>query len=150
MRTMTGLLGALPPGHADQLRALGQEVSFPAGVRIFEEGGKADRFWIVRTGSVTLDQRVPGRSAQAVETIGHGELLGWSWLFRPYIWHLGAETGSPVRALEFDAAEARRLCEEDHELGYALALAVGEIISHRLQRSRSRLLDTYGPFGTDR
>ncbi|GAB3648915.1 Crp/Fnr family transcriptional regulator [Streptomyces sparsus] len=148
MRTMTGLLGSLPPEHSRRLRSLGREVSFPAEARIFEEGHSADRFWIIHTGSVTLDQHVPGRRPQVLETVGHGELLGWSWMFRPYVWHMGAEAGSPVRALEFDAAEVRALCEHDHELGYALALAVGEIISHRLQRSRSRLLDTYGPYGT--
>jgi CRP-like cAMP-binding protein len=148
MRTMTGLLGSLPPEFSDRLRSLGRQVHFDAGERLFEEGARADRFWIIHTGSVTLDQRIPGRRAQPVETVGHGELLGWSWLFRPYTWHMGGEAGSPVRALEFDAAQVRRLCEEDHELGYALALAVGEIVSHRLQRSRMRLIETFGPYGT--
>ncbi|MCK1797711.1 Crp/Fnr family transcriptional regulator [Streptomyces sp. XM4193] len=144
MRTRTGLLGTLSPEHAARLRQLGREVAFSSGERIFEEGDRADRFWIVHTGSVTLEQRVPGRSAQVVENISHGELLGWSWFFPPFAWHLSGEAGSPVRALEFDAAEVRALCERDHELGYALALAVGEIVSHRLQRSRSRLIDLYG------
>ncbi|MBB1245908.1 Crp/Fnr family transcriptional regulator [Streptomyces durbertensis] len=147
MRTRTGLLGTLPPDQAERLRQHGREVAFPSGARIFEEGQKADRFWIIHTGSVTLEQHVPGRRNQAVETIGHGELLGWSWFFPPYNWHLSAETDSPVRALEFDAAEVRELCEADHELGYNLALAVGEIISHRLQRTRTRLVDLYGPRG---
>lgn len=141
MRTRTGLLGSLKPEHADRLRQLGREVSFPSGARIFEEGDRAERFWIIHTGSVTLEQHVPGRSNQVVENISHGDLLGWSWFFPPFTWHLSGEAGSPVRALEFDAAEVRALCEEDHELGYALALAVGEIVSHRLQRSRGRLLD---------
>lgn len=145
MRTLTGLLGALAPEHADRLRALGRQVAFPAGERIFEEGERADRFWVIHTGSVTLDQHVPGRSPQVLETVGHGELLGWSWLFPPCTWHMGAETGSPVRALEFDAARVKKLCDADPALGYALALAVGEIVSHRLRRSRSRLLDSYGP-----
>lgn len=147
MRTMTGLLGSLPRELSERLRALGRPVSFPAGVRIFDEGTRADRFWIIHTGSVTLDQHIPGRRPQPVETVGHGELLGWSWLYRPYTWHMGAETGSPVRALEFDAAEVRRLCDEDHELGYAMALAVGEVISERLQRSRSRLIETFAHGG---
>lgn len=147
MRTRTGLLGTLSPEHAEQLRELGTHAAFASGTRIFEEGGKADRFWIIHTGSVTLEQHVPGRSNQIVETIGHGELLGWSWLFPPYTWHLSGEAGSPVRALEFDGAEVRALCGRDHELGYALALAVGEIIAHRLQRSRGRLIDMYGARG---
>lgn len=147
MRTRTGLLGTLSDAHADLLRSVSTDVAFASGARIFEEGDKAERFWIIHTGSVTLEQHVPGRSNQVVETIGHGELLGWSWLFPPFTWHLSGEAGSPVRAMEFDAAEVRELCDRDHELGYALALAVGEIVSHRLQRSRNRLMDMYGARG---
>lgn len=147
MRVRTGLMGALSPENAGKLRELGTQVAFASGERIFEEGDKAERFWVIHTGSVTLEQHVPGRSDQVVETIGHGELLGWSWLFPPYTWHLSGETGSPVRAVEFDAAEVRALCDRDRELGYALALAVGETVSYRLQRSRSRLIDMYGARG---
>ncbi|MCZ9339251.1 cyclic nucleotide-binding domain-containing protein, partial [Streptomyces sp. TRM76130] len=58
---------------------LGRTVSIQAGARLFEEGGRADRFWIVRTGTVTLDLRVPGRRAAVIESLGHGELVGCSW-----------------------------------------------------------------------
>jgi CRP-like cAMP-binding protein len=144
----TSLLGALPTQDRERLMELAKEVSFPAGARIFEEGGKADRFWIIRTGSVTLDLHVPGRRAAAVETLGPGDLLGWSWLFPPYSWHLGAEALSPVRALEFDATVVRSLCEADPVMGRAIARRVAEIVAHRLQAARVRLLDLYGPYGS--
>jgi hypothetical protein len=66
-------------------------MSFPAGARIFEEGSKADRFWIIRTGMVTLDVHIPGRRAATVDALGPGQLLGWSWLVPPHTWQLGAE-----------------------------------------------------------
>ncbi|MFH0245484.1 Crp/Fnr family transcriptional regulator [Streptomyces sp. HK10] len=146
--TANNLLGALPPESRERLLELAREVSFPAGARISEEGHRADRFWVIRTGSVTLDMRVPGRRPAAVETLSHGDLLGWSWLFPPYTWQLGAEALSPVRALEFDAARVRELCEADPVLGRAVALRMAEIISHRLQAARTRLLDLYGPYGS--
>ena len=37
-----------------------------------------------------------------IDTIGMGELLGWSWLFPPYRWAFGAVAASPVEAFEFD------------------------------------------------
>ncbi|WP_448331910.1 cyclic nucleotide-binding domain-containing protein [Streptomyces sp. DSM 41534] len=49
-----GMLQALPAEHRHRLMRFAREVSFPQGTRLFEEGGKADRFWIIRTGSVTL------------------------------------------------------------------------------------------------
>ncbi|WP_127356256.1 Crp/Fnr family transcriptional regulator [Actinacidiphila soli] len=146
--TTSNLLGVLPPEGRERLMELAREVSFPAGTRIFEEGRKADCFWIIHTGSVTLDLHVPGRRAAAVETLGPGDLLGWSWLFPPYAWHLGAEAQSPVRAMEFDATVVRALCEADPVFGRAISRRIAEIVAHRLQGARTRLLDLYGPHGS--
>ncbi|MDX3097884.1 cyclic nucleotide-binding domain-containing protein [Streptomyces sp. ME01-24h] len=146
--TTLGLLDALPPQARERLTQLGREVSFPAGARIFEEGQRADRFWIIHTGSVSLDLHVPGRQAAVVETLGHGDLLGWSWLLPPYNWHLGARAHSPVRAVEYDARTVRALCEADPVFGRAVFRRVAEIIAQRLQHARTRLLDLYGPAGS--
>jgi CRP-like cAMP-binding protein len=69
--------------RADQLDALAasaSEVMFPAGHRIFAEGGPAGSFWLVASGYVALDVQVPGESPVIIGTAGIGGLLGWSWL----------------------------------------------------------------------
>ncbi|WKX73641.1 Crp/Fnr family transcriptional regulator [Streptomyces sp. XD-27] len=145
---MSGLLSGLSGEHRDRLLALAHDASFPSGARLFEEGGRADRFWIVRTGSVTLDMRVPGRRPVVIETLGPGELVGWSWLFPPGGWHLGAEALSPVRAHEFDAAAVRQLCTDDTALGYELVLACAQAMGRRLQSARNRALDLHNPYNS--
>ncbi|MER7973716.1 MULTISPECIES: cyclic nucleotide-binding domain-containing protein [unclassified Streptomyces] len=143
----TTLLDGLPAASRERMLRLAAEVSFPAGTRLFEEGQRADRFWIVRTGTVLLDLHVPGRRAAVVGTLGPGELLGWSWLFPPYSWHLGARAQTPVRAVEFDATIVRALCEADPVFGRAVSRQVAEVVAERLQSTRTRLLDLYGPQG---
>ncbi|AVZ77835.1 hypothetical protein SLUN_35620 [Streptomyces lunaelactis] len=130
--------------------SLAREVSFATGERIFNEGRKADRFWIIHTGTVVLDLHVPGRRAAVIETLGAGELLGWSWMIPPPHWHLGAEASSPVGAYEFDAAAVNELCEKDPELDHALRTYVAGVIAHRLRATRTRLLDLYAPYGAGR
>ncbi|KJY43449.1 regulatory protein [Streptomyces sp. NRRL B-1568] len=144
----TGVLDSIPDAPRERLMALGHEVSFPAGTRIFEEGRRADRFWVIRTGAVNLDIHVPGRRAAVVETLGTGRMLGWSWLCPPHQWHLGAETIGPVQAWEFDAAEVLELCSRDPELDHALLTYVIGVIGRRLRAARTRLLDLYGPYGS--
>ncbi|MCF3122339.1 cyclic nucleotide-binding domain-containing protein [Streptomyces arenae] len=144
----TTMLSALPTVHRERLMRIARQVSFPAGTRLFEEGGHADRFWIVRTGSIVLDMHVPGRRAPVIETLGHGELVGWSWLFPPYVWQLGAAAQSPVRADEFDAQAVRLMCEDDPALGAVVGQWVGRVLAHRLQAARIRLLDLYAPYGS--
>ncbi|MFI7317000.1 Crp/Fnr family transcriptional regulator [Streptomyces venezuelae] len=141
------MLQALPAEHRDRLMRFAREVSFPQGTRLFEEGARADRFWIIRTGTVTLDMHVPGRRAVVIETLNHNQLLGWSWLFAPHSWHLGAEAASPVRAYEFDATTVRSLCRDDPALGASVAQWVGDVLAHRLRAARTRLLDLYAPYG---
>ncbi|MDQ0988870.1 Crp/Fnr family transcriptional regulator [Streptomyces sp. V3I7] len=144
----TMMNAALPAEYRDRLMRLAREASFEAGARLFEEGRLADRFWIVRTGTVALDLHVPGRRPAVVESIGAGELVGWSWHFPPYVWHLGAEAMSPVRAWEFDAEAVRALCAQHAEFGRAIAVWVGRVVAQRLHASRIRLLDLYGPYGS--
>lgn len=142
-----GVLEALTVEHRGRLLALARDVALPGGARIFEEGQKADRFWIIRSGTVALDIHMPGRGRVVVETIGAGSLLGWSWLCPPRQWHLAAEAREAVRAWEFDAAAVRDLCAEDTALGLSLVTAVAETIGDRLRATRTRLLDLYGPPG---
>ncbi|MYS51522.1 cyclic nucleotide-binding domain-containing protein, partial [Streptomyces sp. SID6013] len=97
------LLTALPLPQRARLMELAQEVVFPEDHRIFEAGGRADRFWVVRSGAVSLTQRVTSLQRVTVASLGVGDLLGWSWLFPPYEWDFGAEAFSPVRAYEFEA-----------------------------------------------
>ncbi|MGX9228125.1 Crp/Fnr family transcriptional regulator [Streptomyces albus] len=146
MQTTTGTLSELTPDQRERVRALGREVHFDAGERIFEEGTRADRFWILHTGSATLAIHIPGHRDVAIDHVRHGELLGWSWMFPPYVWSLGAQADSPVRALEFDAQSVRVLCEEDKELGLAMTRSIAAVMGDRLQRSRSRLVDLFAPY----
>ncbi|MEU6284799.1 cyclic nucleotide-binding domain-containing protein [Streptomyces sp. NPDC047028] len=139
---------ALEPAHREALMRLARPVSFGAGTRLFEEGGRADRFWIVRTGTVALHMRVPGRRPAVVESLGPDQLVGWSWHFPPHLWHLGAETTSPVRAWEFDAETVRTMCAEDAEFGRSIAVWVGRVAAQRLHATRVRLLDLYAPYGS--
>ncbi|MFM9702752.1 MULTISPECIES: cyclic nucleotide-binding domain-containing protein [Streptomyces] len=146
--TSTTLAAGLPIEHREQLMRNAREVSFDVGTRLFEEGRHADRFWIIRTGTVDLDLRVPGRRAAVIESLGHGELVGWSWHFPPHLWQLGAEAATPVRAYEFDADAVRAICADDPEFGRAIAVWIGRVVAHRLQSARVRLLDLYAPYGS--
>ncbi|MER6562261.1 cyclic nucleotide-binding domain-containing protein [Streptomyces sp. NPDC001027] len=141
------IVRSLSAEHRERLMRFAREVCVPQGTRLFEEGERADRFWIIRTGRVDLDMHVPGRRAAVIESLGHNELVGWSWLFRPHAWQLGAEAMTPVRAYEFDATAVRSMCRDDPALGQEVGQWVGQVLAHRLRSARTRLLDLYAPYG---
>jgi CRP-like cAMP-binding protein len=132
---------------ADQLGLLAdaaRDVSFPARHRLFEDGGYATRFWLIQAGHVSLDLHVPGDGPVIIETIGMGELLGWSWLFPPYKWAFGAVAATAVEAFEFDAPAVRELCAADPGLGYELNQRITRVLARRLQATRIRLIARSG------
>ena len=134
---------ALTDGQRAALAADGTAVTFEAGQRLFDEGGRADKFWLIEEGCIALDLRVPGRGDQIVETLATDTVLGWSWLHPPYRWHFGAVARVVTTAIEFDAHAVRRRCDEDPALGYAVLRSFTPVITERLQATRLRLLDLY-------
>ncbi|MFJ4468176.1 cyclic nucleotide-binding domain-containing protein [Streptomyces sp. NPDC089424] len=143
MTKATKLLTALPPPQRQRLMTLAKEVSFPEDARIFEAGGAADRFWVIRSGAVSLDQQVTSAQRVTVASLGAGDLLGWSWLFPPHRWDFGAEAFSQVRAYEFEAGPVLELCQQDPQLGMSLVRIVAEILAHRLETTRGQLMEQY-------
>jgi len=121
----------------------GRAVMFTAGQRLFDEGGSADKFWLIEHGGIALDMQVPGRGGQIVETLAAGTVLGWSWLHPPYRWHFGAVARVATTAIEFDAHSVRRRCDADPAFGYAALRSFTPVITERLQATRLRLLDLY-------
>lgn len=118
---------------------------FDAGQYLYREGGKAEKFWLIRHGTVSLEIYAPGRPPLVIETLGDGDILGWSWLVPPYKAMFDARAASLVRAISFDTNCLTRKMESDHALGYEVMRRFVPVIAQRLQAARLQLLDLYGP-----
>lgn len=130
----------------DQVRfvvSCASNLRFDAGTFLVREGGEANTFYLLRRGKVTLEINVPGRGPVQMESLGEGDVLGMSWLFPPYRWHLDGRATEPVVAIAFDAVCLRRKLEEDHHLGFALTTRMLHQMMLRLERVRLQRLDLY-------
>jgi CRP/FNR family cyclic AMP-dependent transcriptional regulator len=118
-------------------------VRFDAGKHILREGEEADAFYLIRQGRVAIEILSPQRKPIVVETIGEGEILGWSWLLPPYTWTFHARAVEMTRAIALDGKCLRNKCEQNHHLGYELLKRFGQIMNRRLDAARIQLLDVY-------
>jgi CRP-like cAMP-binding protein len=137
-------LAGLLPRYVAQLSRHATRTLWPADHRLFHEGGVADRFWLIESGRVVLFLHNPGRGDVVIETLGPGDVVGWSWLFPPYRWNFGATVGEQTEAIELDGPAVQRLCDSEPELGYDLGRRFMQVMLARLQATRVRLLDLYG------
>jgi CRP/FNR family cyclic AMP-dependent transcriptional regulator len=134
-------LHGLPEPHVVRLVPHARSVTVPNRHRLFEEGGTADRFWLIEAGQVELDTVVPGRGRMIIEQLGRGDVVGLSWLFPPFRWGFGAITTQALQAFELDGQAIRAKCAQDSAFGREITERFLRVTLHRLQVTRGRLLD---------
>jgi CRP/FNR family transcriptional regulator, cyclic AMP receptor protein len=115
-------------------------VQFKKGQVIFREGDIANRFYLIESGKVILESSGTMGDPVVIDAIGAGDLLGWSWMFPPYVWHFTARAVEPVTAIFFYGTILRDYCERDHSLGYELFKRMGAVMIKRLQAARVKML----------
>ncbi len=112
---------------------------------IFRAGETANRFYLIDRGKVVLESEPDAGGAPVIiDTISAGDLLGWSWIFPPYIWHFTARALQPTSSVFFYGTILREYCEKDPTLGYELFKRMSEVMMRRLQRARNQLLEAMG------
>jgi CRP/FNR family transcriptional regulator, cyclic AMP receptor protein len=128
--------------HVRLLADCAMHSHFRAGEVIFREGETANRFYLIESGKVVLesDEQIGGAPV-VVDTIGPGDLLGWSWIFSPHTWHFTARAVEPATAIFFYGTILREYCEKDPVLGYELFKRMSEVMMRRLQRARGQLIE---------
>jgi CRP-like cAMP-binding protein len=127
--------------HLELLVENSLPAEFRAGDRILTEGGTANRFYLILEGRVEVESPAQDGEPVSIQTLGPGDMLGCSWLFPPYCWRFDARAVTPTKALCFYGTRLRKLCEENHDLGYELMKRVSEVLVQRLQAVRLKLAD---------
>jgi CRP-like cAMP-binding protein len=143
--TEQAVFRGLSAEHLRQLADNAMQTRFKADELIFREGDVANRFYLIVAGKVALEAPDSNGRIVWLQTIGNSELLGWSWMFSPYIWHLHARAVEPTEAIFFYGTRLRELCETDHDLGYEVFRRVAEVMMQRLQTTRRLLLEQHCP-----
>jgi CRP-like cAMP-binding protein len=133
--------------HLRLLAGCGSNVRFEAGQYLFRQGESADHFYLLRHGRVAIEIHDQQRGAVILQTLGEGDVVGWSWLVPPHRWMFDGRVVEPTRAVALDGACLRRKCDEDHDLGYALLKRFSRVIAERLEVARLQLINIHGPLG---
>jgi CRP/FNR family transcriptional regulator, cyclic AMP receptor protein len=133
----------MDPDYLALIVGCARNVVFGDGAFLFREGDPAETFYLVLQGAVALEISAPGRVA-TVQTLGAGELVGFSWLMGPHRWHFDGRAVGRVHAIEMDGTCLRAKCDADPRLGFDLMQRFALLASRRLQATRLQVLDVYG------
>lgn len=132
------------PEYIDLLAGCASHVTFHAGDYIHHEGDPATSFFAIRHGRVAVEVDLPGRGPLVVETLGEGDILGWSWLFPPSSWRFDARALELTRAFGFDCTCLSGKLDEDPVMGYDFMRRFASVFVKRFEAARMQLIDLYG------
>jgi len=72
---------------------------FETGQTILREGEFANRCYLIETGKAVVESGGTFTGPLVIEAVGAGDLLGWSWMFPPYVWQFTARAVEPTSYL---------------------------------------------------
>lgn len=129
--------------HIQLILGCAKNVVIEAGKYLFKENEEANSFYIVRNGKIALEIYSPEKGAIVIQTIGEGEMIGWSWMVPPYHWKFDARAIELTRLIELDGTCLRNKCESDPKLGYEIMKRLANVFEQRINSLRLQFLDLY-------
>jgi CRP/FNR family cyclic AMP-dependent transcriptional regulator len=125
-----------------RLVPLAEEVTCPAGSRLFKEGEDASRLYILLSGKVNV-QVQPIALTQPLTIVSlstAGQLVGWSGFMPPSYYTASAVCLEDSRLLAFDGTAFNRALDENPALGLVVMRRIAGVISSRLRTIQSIVL----------
>lgn len=140
-----GLFQDLDPADLEFLAGCAANEVFNAGAYLFRSDDAADKFFLIREGTVSIELQIPGRERLTIQSLHEGDIAGASWVLPPYVWRFDARALSETRATSIDAACLRRKCNEKPAFGFQILTRFLPVVAERLQATRMQLIDVYAP-----
>jgi len=134
----------IDPTLVHAMTSKAEERTYDVGEMLVREGKSAEEFFLVIEGKIALEVGAADRPGITVETIGRGEILGWSWLVSPHRWRFDARALKPTTVVAINASVARYALAAHPAFGYQFLMKLLPVIAERLENTRVQLLDIHG------
>jgi CRP-like cAMP-binding protein len=151
----------------DQLDAIAQKcntAAFDVGDYIFQLGEPAKNLYGILHGTVELSLIFRTETLKVdikyedflyshkeifenpiiVDTIGTGQIFGWSSLIKPHQQTASARCVGACRVFYISANDLRAMFDKDSALGFLIMERLGEMISQRLVNRTENLIEAWG------
>lgn len=137
-------LKGMDPEFIERLAECARTVEFETGQFILRQGEAAREFYLIRSGKVTIELFSSEGGPVVIQTLGEGDVLGWSWLIHPYQWRFDARALEAGEAIVLDTDTLKNAFVKFPQFGYEILQRFVCIIADRLEAERFKLVNLYG------
>jgi CRP-like cAMP-binding protein len=126
-----------------RLFAAGEIKAYQPGDRLFFEGQSSKEVYLLLDGKVILETAMPGQDPMPVQTVGAGELLGWSPVLGLGVMTATARAITRCHVLALNADRILSFAAEDPNFVLEFMRRVAITLARRLNATRLQLLEAY-------
>ena len=113
---------------------IAKKVEFGADTRIFEEKSIASDLFLVLKGKVVIRKKSDsGPGQMTIDTVGTGEMFGWSSITEPHNFTAAAHTEEECELLAINSDVLRDLFKKNNHIGYRVMSEIASVISSRFR-----------------
>jgi CRP-like cAMP-binding protein len=134
------LVQNLPDESLEKMLPLISRHEFTEREVIFEEGEKADNFYMLKRGKLLLEVEITEMMIISLGSIKSGYSFGWSALLPDSNYTSYAICSEPCEILSIHGDKFLELLNVDHTMGYQVMTGVVKILKMRLERRTGQFL----------
>jgi len=116
----------------DKLAEIIDTLKFDPDDILFKENDPAERFYMMRSGNVLLEQRISDQVTACIGSIKPGFSFGWSAMIEDGRYTVDAVCVEPSEIYSFKKSKIQKLFVQDPELGFRMYQRLLVIIKKRL------------------
>jgi CRP-like cAMP-binding protein len=138
------LFASLTPEVLEKISKISRMVYLEPREYLFEEGQTAEHLYLVDSGSISLNLKVPNREGvefvQEMDPMKRGEMVGWSAVVGPGDYKFGVVANTAAILIEVDGAELKQIMKDHPRQGYKILYKIADVIRERLEMKCMQLL----------
>jgi CRP-like cAMP-binding protein len=134
------ILEGLPDQILEKICPMSEKQQFKEREVIFEEGDRADNFYLLKKGKILLEVEVAKQIIISLGSIKSGYSFGWSSLIPGSSHTSYAVCTEPCEVLITPGNKFLELLNEDHTSGHLFMSEVMKILKNRLDRRTGQFL----------
>jgi CRP-like cAMP-binding protein len=127
----------------ERLRSLAETVTFEEGDVILVAGERAENFYLLLAGSVSVDVIAQSYTVR-VQALATGEAFGWSSLLEGCDSLFQVRARERCTALRFNGEKVIALCREDPKFGVEFLRGVLRTVAGRVYGAETKLAELCG------
>lgn len=134
------ILGNLTDEMLDKILPLVEVLTFEERDHVFKEGDRVEKFYMIRRGTVLIEQRISDHMTVTAGTIAADECFGYSSIFGEGVYSTNAVCADQCEIMTINGEAFMDLLKKDHSMGFYVMHNISEVFGKRVQRRTEQFL----------